>query len=86
MAHIAGPATPEGGLEREPADDSMPFLVRTGSLTVVVQSPSEANRVRDELLSDDTPDVIITDMSGSPVDIDRLLEAIREIDAHRTVD
>ena len=57
----------------------MVFLVRTVSLTVVVQSPGEASRVRGELLSDQTPDVIITDMNGSLVDIDRLLEAIREI-------
>ena len=56
------------------------YLVQAGTLTVVARSPSEALRIREQLLANDAPDVVIADMDGYRVDIDGLVQIIKQVD------
>lgn len=61
----------------------MPYLVKSGSLTVVARSPSEALKVRQQLLDDQDGDVMITNMDGIAVNPSELLQIVADVEEGR---
>lgn len=56
----------------------MPFIVRGGSLTVVVHSAAEAVNAFDKFVADGTEAKVEDLRRGMPVQIERLREIVRE--------
>lgn len=63
---------------RQGITSAMPYLIKTGSLTVVARSPSEALRLREQFLDDEGGDVMITDMDGFPVEPSELQQIVSQ--------
>jgi hypothetical protein len=51
----------------------MAYRVQTGSFTVVAPSPQAALRIHEKFAEDD-PNAFISDMNGSPLNVERLRE------------
>lgn len=56
----------------------MAYRVQAGSLTIVVRSPQEALRLHDTFVEDGGSDTFISDMNGSPLNLERLRDEVRE--------
>jgi hypothetical protein len=55
------------------------YFVRAETLTVVAQSPDQANRIRTDLTNDDASKVVVTDMDGRTIDLHVVFVATREV-------